>query len=356
MSSATLESWPQYWGASDAIGDVDSAFYGVNGSDDIENEPVDQYTGVVMANRMGVDCLGIYSAPSYSGLFNAESVEDLEQSLEERAYDRAKAEAVYGGLNPDGMEIDLFAAAEMMERPQFWMEMNRLVEEVGVTQEELNEFCPFDPSDKMRFGDAARVMRSYGMDIPGEAVEPMAEWPTPLLYIPAEMTESALLTDDGYGAKIGPRSEWVFGYDQFISENVMPTAWFNEITNLRGTPTPPYTISPSEKPDERVLLRDDATDITLKLDKQDVGDRRWISRDTGRYGRILNPVVNLGSIAVEFADMTGREPVEIGGIPMKGSEELLEYVQAEQSNLDQVREQLPKLLEDTITRRIDVNG
>lgn len=333
-------------------------YSGFNTTDDEEGrEPIDQIQAFIAAsriqeaNREEYDVSGGFF-PFVAGGFEALNAESPEQSAqfyeEELVKDREKASMFEDVMDQMNLEGESFTSDSFWSDPEYWRLFDSLFEEGMYTIEGCRE-------KTLHFKEEEELERNVDLaDVPVESIPEdiktkYGDMPAMTAYTPAEVAEALYLRDEhGANMKVGPVTE--APYDEQIKD-FMDILHLSQPTDMTSSEEEPFEVTPyiAKEGQTRIFFGDSEKDIARVLES--TPDEEYIFTEHEEVGKVLNPVVEKAIYATETARATDDSPVEFGGESLYDTEDVIKY--AQENGVSSLREDLPGVLEENITRRFN---
>lgn len=346
-----------------------NVYYGFNVSK-TDQEPLDQIQGFIAAKRIQewnqkqFGEAGVF-IPFIGGLFevlNCNDDEQLKALVETNTPKELSKQKLFKAISTlYGLESIVPITKDLWQDQRYWEILKSLFDKQIFTRGLLinNTLKFYDTKDQLMSAMKVKELPSDLVNLPLEFVKKIGNFPAPILYTPAEVTEAFYLAEKyGVTTKLGQAQERV--YDQYLYQDMSVYRLRQPVsldsTKLKVKTVTPYiakatnTSSGSVKQDVRIYFTDTFEQVKEKVEASPIEEYAF-SMDE-KYGEVLNPIIEKTIFAVESARILGKTPITIGGCELSEGSDVIDAVLEKQLSITALRDELPQLLFENIIKPV----
>lgn len=331
-----------------------------------DEEPIDQIQAFVVAKRIqewnqenfGEPGLFI---PFIGGLFevlNSATFENVQSLVETNTPKEVSKAKLYQQIC-DSYELNakILITADLWQDQVYWEILKGLFDKQLFTRGSLiNDTLKFyESKDQLMDTLKVKELPKDLVNLPLEFVKKIGNFPAPILYTPAEVSEAFYLQQKfGINTKLGQAQERV--YDKYMYQN-FSVYRLKQPADLTSTKLKPKTVTPYiakfnfalsgiNKSDLRITFSDTYESISEKLAMTPM-DESIFCVDP-EFGEVLNPIVEKAIFAIESARSIKNKPVQISNTLFQSGQELVEAILEKKVFISELKEQLSQLIVENI--------
>ena len=332
-----------------------NAYYGINVSK-TDYEPIDQIQGLIFAKRIQewnatkfeekgkfvVFIGGLYE------ILNAQSIQKAEELISINLKKEVQKKKLYKRLMKRlNIEGEVLITLDLWQNQEYWNILMGLIEKQVFTRGLLiNDALKFyESKDQLMKTLKVKELPREFVNLPLEFIKKIGNWPAPLLYTPAEVTEAfALAQFKGIDTKIGQVQERP--YDKYFKGS-LNNFRIRQAVDLFSTLNKPKVVTPyidkqDAKKELRIYFGDKPEEIKEKINLCKL--ENYIFTTDEKYGELLNPIVEKAIYAIECARMKGKKNVRISGEKIENGQSLINLISNGKILISNLKEALPELI------------
>lgn len=313
-----------------------NCYTGVNVSK-TENEPIDQIQFFITAKRIqqwniqnfGTTGNYIYFIGGLFEILNAQSIDESQQIILVNSQKEQKKKKLYLKLlKRFGINGKILTTKDLWSNELYWNILKDQIDNQTFTRGLLiNDTLKFYNSKEQLFNTIkVKELPSELVNLPLEFIKKIGNWPAPLIYTPAEVSEGLILNIiEGVSLKIGQAQERV--YDKYLRGKMSTIRLIQSVglnsNRIKSIPVTPYIDKEKNKEEVRLYFSDSDELVKEKLKKLTVNSYVYSVDDN--FGQTLNPIIEKLIYAYETAVCIGKSP-KVFGQTMINGQEIVSYL------------------------------
>lgn len=331
-----------------------------------EEEPIDQIQAFIAAKRIQEWNLENFGEPGLfipfiGGLFevlNCKTVEEVDQVIQlNRPKEIAKSKLYENICEAFSLNAKILTTSDLWQDQSYWEILKSLFDREVFTRGLLmNDTMKFyESKDQLMNAVKVKELPKDLVNLPLEFIKKIGNFPAPILYTPAEVSEAFYLQKKfGINTKLGQAQERV--YDKYMYQD-FAVYRLKQPVDLTSTKRKPKTVTPyiaksnfalsgSNKNNLRITFDDSVATIQSKLLGAPTDEAVFCA--DAEFGEVFNPIVEKTLFAIEAARASKKNPVQIFGNFYNSGEQLVDAILERKISIAQLKTQLPQLIADTI--------
>lgn len=331
-------------------------------------EPIDQLQSFIVAKRIQ-DCNFINTGNKgifisfIGGLFEVLNCKDISEVNQLTEINRPKEESkkkLYQKIYDFyGLEGKILTTEDLWKDQKYWDILKNLFDKQVFTRGLLiNDTLNFyESKDQLLSGLKVKDLPSSIVNLPLEFVKKIGNYPAPILYTPAEVSEAYYLQEKyGVTTKIGQAQERPYDkylYSEFSVYRFKQPVGLNSTLNKPETVTPyidksNFEISGMTKTDTRIYFDDTIEQISQKVST--CNDNNYIFATDGNFGEVLSPIIEKAVFAIESGIALGNKSIEINGVDLFSGQDLIDNVLENKISIENIKTNLAVLIDKYVTK------
>jgi hypothetical protein len=336
-----------------------NAYVGVNVSK-TENEPIDQILFFTTLKRIQNWNLTNFGEKGESiifigGLFeilNATNSQEVNQIIEINiAKEKEKQELYEKIIKKFGLNTKILITTNLWEDEKYWKLLSEQFENNKFTRGQLiNDSLNFYNSKEQLFETIkVKELTKYLVNLPLEFIKRYGNWPAPIMYTPAEVTESLFINQYmNINMKVGQAQERV--YDKYLI-NTLSTIRLKQSlalnsTRLKSIPVTPYIDKVKQKEEIRIFFNDTPAIVSEKVRSVNY-DNNVYSIDEN-FGQTLNPIIGIIVYAFESGICQGENEIYLFEKSFKTGQEFISYLQKNEVSTSEITKSAITLVDNYV--------
>lgn len=333
-----------------------------------DKEPIDQLQAFIAAKRIQEYNLekfgkkGVFIA-FVGGLFEVLNCRDIQEATElikrNTPKEELKKKLFQKIFEKFDLEGEVLTTEDLWLDQKYWEILKGLFDKQVFTRGLLiNDTLNFyESKDQLMAGLKVKDLPKELVNLPLEFIKKIGNYPAPILYTPAEVSEAYYLKEKfEVGIKIGQAQERPYDkylYQDFSVFRLKQPVSLNSTIGKPGIVTPyidksTFELSGSKKQEIRLYFNESSSEISQKIKLIKKEDYVFTSEDI--FGEVMNPLVEKAIFAIESARAMNNSPVAIGGQSYKSGQELVEAILEERLSLANLKECLPEMIDQFIMK------
>jgi len=346
-----------------------NVYYGFNVSK-TDQEPLDQIQGFIAAKRIQewneqqFGEPGIF-IPFIGGLFevlNCQNADEVAGLIKTNYPKEQKKQKLFQAINElYQIKSKVLITNDLWQDQRYWEILKSLFDRQIFTRGLLiNDTLKFYGSkDQLMSVMRVKDLPTNLVNLPLEFVKKIGNFPAPILYTPAEVTEAFYLAEKyDVTTKLGQAQERVYDqylYGDFSVFRLRQPVSLDSKKLKTNTVTPyiaksAYTSSGSVKQDLRIYFNDSLEQIKEKIANST--NENYVFTQDRKYGEVLNPIIEKMIFVIESSRILSKKPITINKCNLKQGSDVVTAVLTKKLKISELRENLPTLLFDNIIQPI----
>ena len=345
---------------------VVNSYCGINVSK-TNKEPIDQIQIFIAAKRIQNYNLKKFDDPGkfillIAGIYeilNAKNQKEAEKIIKNNQIkEKQKAKLCSKLCNLFDIKAEILTTKDLWQDQEYWNILKNLFDNQIFTRGLLiNDALKFYES-KNQLMQTLKVkdLPTSIVNLPLEFIKKNGNYPAPLLYTPAEVTEAFYLQKKfGINTKIGQAQERP--YDKYLYQD-LSVFRLKQPVSLNSSLVKPQTVTPyidknnfelsnTQKYTSRIYFQDSFEQIQEKITQSKL--ENYVFAYDKNFGEILNPILEKTIFAVESTRALDKK-IKINNLEINSGQELINLLLSQKISLEDLRQNLAELIFENIIK------
>ncbi|OGD63617.1 hypothetical protein A2160_02010 [Candidatus Beckwithbacteria bacterium RBG_13_42_9] len=333
-----------------------------------DKEPIDQLQAFIIAKRIQEYNLDQFGKKGtfiafIGGLFevlNCRNVEEVDKLIERnKPKEESKKKLFQKIYEKFELEGRILTTEDLWQDQKYWEILKGLFDKQVFTRGLLiNDTLNFYQSkEQLMSGLRVKDLPSALVNLPLEFIKKIGNFPAPILYTPAEVSEAYYLKEKyGISIKIGQTQERT--YDKYLYQD-FSVFRLKQPVSLSSSLTKPEVVTPyidksefelsgAKKKEVRLYFEESLAEISQKVSLSE--NEKYVYTVEDIFGEVINPIVEKAILAIESAKAMGIKSVCIANQRFNSGQDLIDSLLDGSSQLQDVRAFLPKILNQFVIK------